>query len=129
MTVPESLAHKSGPPRVSELLYVWFQVECLDHQQQFLEDFGLYVEKVDLDRELLLARGTDPKKYNYIASEGPNQLVETGFEVESLEMLERIAAIDKAPLVPLDLPGRGLGITLSDPDGNSDRLWVSSPGG
>ncbi|MEM9621196.1 MAG: VOC family protein [Pseudomonadota bacterium] len=104
---------------IADVLYVRFQVEDLDKQQQFLDDFGFATERVD---GYLLARGTDAERYCYIAEQGPAQFVEVGFAALDRARLEAIAQIEQVPVEPLPFPGGGVGAQLRDPDGRVVRL-------
>ncbi len=99
---------------IADILYVRFQVADLARQQQFLEDFGFAVEMAG---GLLLARGTDPNRYIYVAQQGEPRFLGLGFEALSQEDLARIAAMDGVAVEPLSLPGGGLIARLQDPDG------------
>jgi hypothetical protein len=101
---------------IVDILYVRFRVADLAKQRQFLSDFGFAVEEVD---GVLLARGTDPNRYVYVAEEGEPGFAGLGFEAQSQQDLERIAALDGAEIEALSLPGGGIGARLSDPDGNT----------
>jgi len=99
---------------ITDLHHVRFRVEDLDKQQQFLEDFGMQVNR---EEDVLYARGTDATPYNYIAEQGAPEFLGLAFEASSRENLERIAAIDNAAVESLDRPGGGWVIHLTDPDG------------
>jgi catechol 2,3-dioxygenase-like lactoylglutathione lyase family enzyme len=99
---------------IADVLYVRFRVADLAKQRDFITDFGFVVEEAD---GLLLARGTDPNPYVYIAEEGDPAFLGIGFEALSQQDLERIAAIDGAPIDDSRLPGGGVVAQLTDPDG------------
>ena len=110
---------------ISDIRYVRFRIADLDRQEKFLADFGLAVE---VHNGVLLARGTDPSSYVYIAEAGksdePDAFLGLGFDARSQQELERIAAIDGVAIEEIDLPGGGLRARLSDPDGNAvDIVW------
>ena len=52
---------------IADILYVRFRVADLGRQRDFLTDFGLEVTEAD---GRVLARGTDPSPYVYIAEAG-----------------------------------------------------------
>ena len=99
---------------IVDILYVRFRVADLAKQRDFLTDFGFVVEEAD---GLLLARGTDPNRYIYVAEEGDPAFLGLGFEAQSQGDLERIAGIDNAPISDSRLSGGGLVARLTDPDG------------
>jgi len=101
---------------IVDILYVRFRVADLARQQRFLSDFGFAVEEHD---GLLLARGTDPNRYIYIAEQGEPGFAGLGFEAQSERDLQQIAAMDGAEVGALALPGGGIGTRLQDPDGNA----------
>jgi catechol 2,3-dioxygenase-like lactoylglutathione lyase family enzyme len=101
---------------IVDILYVRFRVADLAKQRQFLTDFGFAVDEVG---GLLLARGTDPDRYVYVAEAGEPGFAGLGFEARSQQDLERIAALDGAVIEALALPGGGVGASLQDPDGNT----------
>ncbi|MCB1646229.1 MAG: hypothetical protein KDI36_12285, partial [Pseudomonadales bacterium] len=102
---------------IIDLRYVRFTVEDLEKQQQFLEDFGLTTTLRD---GLLIGKGTDGYPYAYVATLGPSAFLGMGFEAESIEELERIAAIDGVPVAEItDLPGGGKRARMTDPNGFS----------
>ena len=98
---------------IADILYVRFRVPDLDRQQRFLDDFGFLTSR---DNGRLFARGTDANRYAYVAEEGEASFLGLGFEALSEAELERIAAIDGAPVQDLGLPGGGRFARLSDPD-------------
>ena len=100
---------------IADVLYVRFRVADLAKQRDFLIDFGFVVEEAD---GLLLARGTDPNPYVYIAEEGDPAFRGIGFEAQSQGDLERIAAIDRAPIDDSTLPGDEVVEIFIDPDGD-----------
>jgi hypothetical protein len=99
---------------IADILFVRFRIEDFSRQRKFLEDFGFQVEEVD---GRLIARGTDPSNYVYVAEQGEPEFLGLGFEALSRDDLDRIAAIDGAEVKDLELPGGGVGIRLLDPDG------------
>ena len=99
---------------IVDVLFARFRVPDLAKQRDFLIDFGFVVEEAD---GLLLARGTDPNRYIYVAEEGESAFLGLGFEAQSQGDLERIAAMDSAPIEESKLPGAGIIARLTDPDG------------
>ena len=104
---------------INDILFVRFRVADMAKQRDFLTDFGFAVEEAD---GLLLARGTDPSRYVYVAEGlgegGEAGFAGLGFEARTRADLERIAALDGVAVEALKLPGGGLGARLHDPDGN-----------
>ena len=99
---------------IADILYVRFRVPDLEVQQKFLDDFGFVTRR---ENGALLARGTDASPFVYAAEQGEAVFLGLGFEVLSKADLERIAAIDGAPITANDAPGGGLVARLHDPDG------------
>ena len=99
---------------IVDILYVRFQVPDLDQQETFLNDFGFATFR---EEGTLYARGTDANPFVYAAQEGDAQFLGLGFEAESSDDLERIAAIDGVEIEDSDLPGGGQRARLTDPDG------------
>ena len=99
---------------IADILYVRFRVPDLEVQQKFLDDFGFVTRR---ENGALLARGTDANPFIYVAEQGEAAFLGLGFEVLSKADLERIAAIDGAPITANDAPGGGLVARLHDPDG------------
>ena len=99
---------------IADILYVRFRVPDLDVQQRFLDDFGLITRR---ENGALLARGTDANSFIYCAEQGEAAFLGLGFEALSEADLERIAAIDGAPIEANEAPGGGLTARLKDPDG------------
>lgn len=109
-----------------DLLYVHFAVPDLAKQSQFLNDFGLQVTQ---HAQTVYARGTDPSPFIYQADQGEPAFLGLGFEAESKQALEQIAAIDNTSIAENPALGGGLIASLIDPDGNQvDVLWgMDSP--
>ena len=102
---------------IKDVLYVRFSVTDLKVQQRFLEDFGF---KCMINRDLLIARGTDASPYIYIAEQSSEPaFVSVGFAAESEAVLRHIAATDGVPVEANEMPGGGLIARLTDPDGFS----------
>ena len=102
---------------IKDVLYVRFCVTDLQAQQKFLDDFGFQTK---IEDGLLMARGTDGSPYIYLAEESSEPaFVSVGFAAESAAALRDIAAIDGAPVEPNPLPGGGLIVRLTDPNGFS----------
>ena len=99
---------------IADILYVRFRIPDLDRQQRFLDDFGFLTER---DNGTLLARGTDPNRFVYVAEQGEAAFLALGFEAVSAGDLERIAAIDEAEVRTCELPCGGNMVQLHDPDG------------
>jgi len=99
---------------IKDIEYVRFAVPDIDKQQKFLEDFGFLVSR---NGDQLFARGTDPNEFLYAAQPGEAKFLGMGYQAESLEDLQRIAAIDGVPVTQRDAESGGQMATLEDPDG------------
>jgi len=95
------------------------EANYLDTQEKFLNDFGFLVTR---EGDTLFARGTDPEEFAYSAELGEAKFLGMGFETESREDLERIAAIDGVPVRINEHATGGWIATLTDPEGNAVDL-------
>ena len=97
---------------IVDILYVRFQVPDLDQQETFLNDFGFATFR---EEGTLYARGTDANPFVYAAQEGDAQFLGLGFEAESSDDLERIAAIDGVEIPAIDMIARHKNLAIFDP--------------
>ncbi len=103
--------------RVDDIAWVAFEKPDLELMERFLVDFGMTVAARDGDT--LYMRGSGPAHHLYVARRGPaSRFLGAAFRAASRADLETISAAPGAsPVRPLDAPGGGEGVTLTDPNG------------
>lgn len=102
--------------RIEDLAFVRFRAPDLLAMRAFLEDFGLRI--VENDDQRLVARGTGPSPVLHITELGEPGFAGVAFRAASMEDLERLAQAEGLATEPLDVPGGGRRLVLSDPDGH-----------
>ncbi|MDR3507329.1 MAG: VOC family protein [Caulobacteraceae bacterium] len=100
--------------RVEDIAFVRFRVPDLEGMRGFLQDFGLTVAD---HGGRLYARGTSPSPFLHVTEPGDPGFAGLGLRASSLEDLERLAKAEQAAVTPLDAPGGGYVVNLTDPDG------------
>ncbi len=114
-SVPMEL-HGEPLARAVDTAYIIFAVPDLERQSAFLQDFGLLEAQRSGDSLYLRGYGTEP--YIYVARQGEKAaFVGAGFSVESEQVLREVARQTGSDVQPLDGPGGGLRVRLTDPDG------------
>jgi catechol 2,3-dioxygenase-like lactoylglutathione lyase family enzyme len=104
-----------------ELAYVRIQVPDLDEAERFFTAFGLPTQVKTADR--LYARGTGPDHHLIVAHRGEQRLLATAYELRSEADLERASRLpDASAIQPIDGPGGGWRVMLTDLDGNGVEL-------
>jgi catechol 2,3-dioxygenase-like lactoylglutathione lyase family enzyme len=98
-----------------DVAHVRFVVADLAKQRAFLKQFGLIEVGEHGGTVYLRATGTAP--FCYAVSEGETRFAGLGIWARNLADLEALAAHDGVPVEPLDAPGGGYAVRLSDPDG------------
>lgn len=102
--------------KVTDIAYVRFGAPDLDEMARFGSDFGF--ETTQRDDDTLYLRGTDPSPYVHITERGDAGFRGVAFEAASAEDLKALSQMDDASEVePLESPGGGHRVRLSDPDG------------
>jgi catechol 2,3-dioxygenase-like lactoylglutathione lyase family enzyme len=102
--------------KIEDVAYVRFRAPDLAEMRAFLEDFGLAVAEATPTR--LVARGVGASPALHVTELGEAGFAGVAFRAESLADLERLAAAEGVSFQPLDLPGGGRVVTLTDPDGH-----------
>ncbi|HEY2049553.1 MAG TPA: VOC family protein [Caulobacteraceae bacterium] len=102
--------------RIEDLAYVRFRAPDLALMRAFLDDFGLTVTEAGERR--LVARSSGPAPVAHVTELGEPGFAGVAFRAERVEDLERIATAEGAAVEPLDLPGGGVVVGLTDPDGH-----------
>lgn len=104
-----------------ELAYVRIQVPDLDAAERFFTSFGLRTRARTADR--LYVRGTGPEHHLIVAHVGDQRLLATAYELPAEADLVRASQFASASAIePIDGPGGGRRVTLTDPDGNRVEL-------
>ena len=104
-----------------ELAYVRIQVPDLDKAERFFNMFGLRTNIRTADR--LYLRGTGPEHHLLVAHLGEQRLLGTAFELANEADLKRASQIEGASAIkPIEGPGGGRHVILTDPDGNQVEL-------
>ena len=102
--------------KIEDVAYVRFRAPDLGEMRAFVEDFGLVAVEASPTR--LVARAAGPSPVAHVTELGEAGFAGVAFRVESLADLDRLAAAEDAAVEPLDLPGGGFVVTLTDPDGH-----------
>ncbi|MBV8684445.1 MAG: VOC family protein [Caulobacteraceae bacterium] len=102
--------------KIEDVAYVRFRAPDLAAMRAFLEDFGLTVTHADERR--LVARGAGAAPVAHVTERGDPAFAGLAFRAASVEDVERLASAEGVTVEPLDLPGGGVVMTLSDPDGH-----------
>jgi catechol 2,3-dioxygenase-like lactoylglutathione lyase family enzyme len=104
-----------GIIRVSDLAYCRLQVPDLDLSERFLIDFGL-IPTVRLGGRRYF-RTTDPTPYCYVIEEGPAHFLGFAFNAKNRGDLDTLSARMQRPVEPIDAPGGGWRVRLTEPNG------------
>ena len=106
--------------RIEDIAFVGFRAPDLGRMREFMEDFGAVVAQRDERR--LFMRGAGAAPFVHVTEFGEPGFAMVGFRAESLEDLKRLAAEENQTPAPLDAPGGGMFIDLTDPDGHTVRV-------
>lgn len=107
--------------KIEDIAFVRFRAPDLAQMRAFLEDFGLIVEDAG-DR--LFARGGGASPFLHVTELGQPGFAGLGLRAASGSDLEMLAEAEGAEVRPLDAPGGGRVVTLSDPDGHQvEVVW------
>ena len=101
--------------KAEDIAFVRFRAPDLGRMRAFLEDFGLSVQA---HGDRLFARGTGPDPFLHATEEGQPGFAGVAFKAVSLRDLEVLGKHEGAAVEPLDAPGGGFHIVLTDPDGH-----------
>ena len=102
--------------KVEDLAYVRFRAPDLAEMRGFLADFGLAI--VEATDRRLVARGAGLTPVAHVTELGEPAFAGVAFRAAGLADLQRLAEAEGASVEPLDLPGGGRVVRLSDPDGH-----------
>lgn len=101
--------------KVDDIAFVRFRAPDLAKMKAFLEDFGL-VEAAREDKRLFM-RGAGGAPFLHATELGEPGFAGIAFRANSRADLEALGEREKVEVEPLDAPGGGLVVRLSDPDG------------
>ena len=101
--------------RIHDIAHVRFAAPDLAEMRRFLEDFGLSCFE---EGGRLYGRGSDGAPFAHATQPGEAKFLGLGFRADSVADLERLAAHEGVAVAPLDAPGGGSVVRLTDPDGN-----------
>lgn len=101
--------------RVEDIAHVRFAAPDLAAMADFLADFGLTAFR---HGDRLYARGMNGAPFLHATEAGPPRFIGLGLRAASVDDLARLAAAEGAAIEPLDAPGGGKVVRLTDPDGN-----------
>jgi catechol 2,3-dioxygenase-like lactoylglutathione lyase family enzyme len=102
--------------KIEDIAFVRFRAPDLVAMRSFLEDFGFVIAPHEPDR--LVARGFGSAPALHVTEPGEPAFAGLALRAASADDLERLAEAEGATLEPLELPGGGRRIVLSDPDGH-----------
>lgn len=103
--------------RIEDIAYVRFRAPDLSKMRVFLEEFGLEAARSDASRLFMRGRGGAP--FLHATELGEPGFAAIGFRAESVADLRTLAAAEGVAVEPMDAPGGGSVVRLSDPDGHA----------
>jgi catechol 2,3-dioxygenase-like lactoylglutathione lyase family enzyme len=98
-----------------DVAFVRFSAPDLPAMRDFLVQFGMLDASAEERRLFMRGYGTSP--FVHTTAEGPPGFAGFGIRLKSVEDLHRLAGAERAPVEPLDAPGGGFHVRLTDPDG------------
>ncbi|HEX2590393.1 MAG TPA: VOC family protein [Rhizomicrobium sp.] len=101
--------------KIDDVAYVRFRAPDLGEMRTYLEEFGLAVAASDDNR--LFMRGTGTAPFLHATEKGEPGFAAVGFRAKSLGDLHTLAKATDTKVEPLDAPGGGSVVRLTDPDG------------
>jgi len=101
--------------KVEDIAFVRFRAPDLAEMTRFLEDFGLAPTR---HGDVLYARGSGPAPFLHVTEAGEAGFAGVGLRAGSAADLEVLAEAEGVQVRPLDAPGGGQVVTLTDPDGH-----------
>ena len=101
--------------KIQDVAYVRFSAPDLDEMEAFLTEFGMV--RAERCRDALYMRGFDGDPFLHVTHQGESRFLAAGFEAVSMRDLEALAREEKATIDPLDGPGGGSVVRLTDPNG------------
>lgn len=102
--------------KVDQLTYLIWDVENIDKQEGFLKDFGMLTH--EKSGQSLYMRGYNSNPYIYYGRKAKKSAFKgLGLSVNSRQELEALAHYTKQTIQPINRPGGGEMISLTDPNG------------
>ena len=102
--------------RIEDVSHVAFRAPDLARMEAFAADFGLVTRR---ENGRLYARGLGPAPYLHMTEEGAPGFTALGLRAASVADVKAIGESEGVEPKPLDRPGGGLAVTLTDPDGHA----------
>jgi catechol 2,3-dioxygenase-like lactoylglutathione lyase family enzyme len=102
--------------KIEDIAFVRFSAPDLDAMGAFLIEFGL--TPVTHTNGALFARGAGTQPFVHSTVKGEPGFKALGLRAQSLADLERLAASERTRVAPLDAPGGGYVVYLTDPNGH-----------
>ncbi len=106
--------------KIEDIAFVGFRAPDLSRMRSFMEDFGATLAGQTDDR--LYMRGCGEAPFVHVTERGEPGFRMVGFRAKSLDDLAKLAAETGTTPAPLDAPGGGMFIDLTDPDGHTVRV-------
>ena len=103
--------------KIEDIAFVGFRAPDLAQMRAFMEDFGAVVAQQDETH--LFMRGAGEAPFVHMTELGEPGFSMIGLRAEAVADLEKLAAEEGRKVTPLDAPGGGSYIDLSDPDGHA----------
>jgi catechol 2,3-dioxygenase-like lactoylglutathione lyase family enzyme len=100
--------------RIEDLAHVRFACPDLSVMRGCLEDFGLTCFD---DGGRLYGKSSDGRPFVHVSEPGEAKFLAVGLRAASIADLEALAAHEGTTAEPLDAPGCGMVVRLTDPDG------------
>lgn len=99
--------------RIEDIAHVRYAAPDLQAMREFLEDFGMEVFE---QNGRLYGKGSDGRPFVHVTEPGEARFVAVGFRADSIADLELLAAHEGVSVEPLNEPGGGRIVRLTDPD-------------
>jgi catechol 2,3-dioxygenase-like lactoylglutathione lyase family enzyme len=100
--------------KIQDVAFVRFSAPDLDAMEEFLAEFGMV--RAERTGNALYMRGLDSDPYLHVTHLGEPGFLAIALEASSLKDLEALAATEHASIEPLDGPGGGSVVRLTDPN-------------
>jgi catechol-2,3-dioxygenase len=100
--------------KVEDIAHVRFAAPDLALMRGFLEDFGLACFE---EGGRLYGKGSDGRPFVHVTQPGEAKFLAVGLRAASIADLETLAAHEGVAVEPLNEPGGGMVVRLTDPDG------------
>jgi catechol 2,3-dioxygenase-like lactoylglutathione lyase family enzyme len=100
--------------KVEDVAHVAFRAPDLDETARFLADFGMTTWR---DGERLYARGLGGAPFVHVTEPGEPAFLGLGLRAASVADVEALGRAEGIEPRPVDRPGGGVSVTLTDPDG------------